>query len=255
VPTGLAVLKGAAESGRVKQVTLELGGKNPFIVYPDADVEVVAEAAVLGMNYTRNQGQSCGSTSRLLVHKDVARSVTEAVIDRVSRIKLGLPEDDSTEMGSLISREHQQRVLTYIAGGQQEGARLCQGGKEPDGPLARGAYVEPTVFDRVKPDMRIAQEEIFGPVLSIIEWDDEAAMLHAVNQVQYGLTAAIYTNDISTAIRCADQVQVGYVWINGVETRWVGMPFGGFKNSGFGTEHSLEELLSYTRLKAVNVMV
>jgi acyl-CoA reductase-like NAD-dependent aldehyde dehydrogenase len=255
VETGLAVLKGAAESGRVKQVTLELGGKNPLIVFPDVDIETTAKAAILGMNFTRNQGQSCGSTSRLFVHKQIAKELTEAIIEGARKIQVGLPEDEQTEMGSLASHEHQRRVLDYIASGVNGGARLCLGGGAPDGEFAKGAYVEPTVFDQVHPDMKIAMEEIFGPVLSIIAWDDEDAMMQAVNQVQYGLAAAIYTNDLSTAIRCANRVQAGYVWVNGIETRWIGAPFGGYKNSGLGSEHSLEELLSYTRIKMVNILV
>lgn len=255
VKTGLSILKGSAESGRVKKVTMELGGKNPLIIYPDVDAETAARAAVQGMNYTRNVGQSCGSTSRLFVHRAIAQDVTEAIIALVEEIQLGLPEDDDTEMGALVSREHQQRVLSYVSGGLDDGARLRIGGAQPEGELAAGAYVEPTVFDNVKPGMRIAIDEIFGPVLSVIDWDDEATMLQAVNQVQYGLTAAIYTNDISTAFRCADQVQAGYIWINGIEKRWVAMPFGGYKNSGIGVTHALEELLSYTRSKAVSVML
>lgn len=255
VATALQIIKESAESGRIKHTTFELGGKNPLIAYPDVDVATAAEAAVAGMNYTRCQGQSCGSTSRLFVHRDSAQDVVEAIIERVRKIKLGLPEDEETEMGSLVSRQHQQRVLSYIDSGEGEGARLLYGGKAPDGPLAAGAYVEPTVFDQVEPGMRIAQEEIFGPVLSVITWNDEDTMLRAVNQVEYGLTAAVYTNDISTAIRAANRIQAGYVWINGIERRYIGVPFGGYKNSGLGTENNYEELLSYTREKAVNVMV
>lgn len=255
VPTGLKVLEGAAQSGRVKNVTLELGGKNPLIIFPDVDIEVAASAAIKGMNFMRNQGQSCGSTSRLFVHKDIAQAVKDAVIEQARNIKLGLPELDDTQMGSLVSREHQARVLDYIEHGKQDGARLCTGGDAPDGELANGAYVVPTVFDQVEPSMKIAQEEIFGPVLSIIEWDDEDTMIEMVNRVDYGLSAAIYTNDVSAAIRASHRVEVGYVWVNGVETRWVGAPFGGYKNSGSGSEHSIEEVLSYTRLKTVNILV
>jgi acyl-CoA reductase-like NAD-dependent aldehyde dehydrogenase len=255
IDTGLAVLSESAQSSRIKRVTLELGGKNPLIVCPDVEPQAAVEAAIVGINFTRNQGQSCGSTSRVFVHETLADEVTEAVVERARDIKLGLPERDDTQMGSLVSREHQQSVLSYISWGVEEGARLCLGGRPPDGELAAGAYVEPTIFDRVDPDMRIAEEEIFGPVLSMIVWNNDDAMVQAVNHVPYGLTTSIYTNDISTALRLADRVQAGYVWVNGVETRWMGIPFGGFKNSGLGSEHSLEELLSYTQTKTVNVVV
>ena len=255
VKTGLSVLRASADSGRAKHVGLEMGGKNPLIAFPDADLKTVADAVVTGMNFTRNQGQSCGSTSRLFVHKDVVREMTEAVVDRVKRIKLGLPEDEQTEMGSLVSSAHQERVLDFIGIGREEGARICCGGGPPEGSLSSGAYVLPTVLDQVDPSMKIAQEEIFGPVLSIISWEDEDSMFEAVNGVLYGLTAAIYSNDINTALRAAAKVESGYIWINGVETRWIGVPFGGYKNSGIGTEYSLEELFSYTRSKTVNVMV
>jgi len=255
VKTGLSVLRASAESGRAKHVGLEMGGKNPLIAFPDADLETVADAVVTGMNFTRNQGQSCGSTSRLFVHKDVVREMTEAVLDRVKRIKLGLPEEEQTEMGSLVSSAHQERVLGFIGIGREEGARICCGGGPPEGSLSSGAYVLPTVLDKVDPSMKVAQEEIFGPVLSIISWEDEDSMFEAVNGVLYGLTAAIYSNDINTALRAAAKVESGYVWVNGVEMRWIGVPFGGYKNSGIGTEYSLEELFSYTRSKTVNVIV
>ena len=255
VKTGLSVLRASAESGRAKHVGLEMGGKNPLIAFPDANLETVADAVVTGMNFTRNQGQSCGSTSRLFVHKDVVRDMTEAVVDRVKRIKLGLPEEEQTEMGSLVSSAHQERVLGFIGIGKEEGARICCGGGPPEGSLSSGAYVLPTVLDKVDPSMKIAQEEIFGPVLSIISWEEEDSMFEAVNGVLYGLTAAIYSNDINTALRAAAKVESGYVWVNGVEMRWIGVPFGGYKNSGIGTEYSLEELFSYTRSKTVNVIV
>lgn len=255
VRTGLAVQEGAAQSGSVKHVSLELGGKNPMIVFPDADVDEAAAAAVTGMNFTRNQGQSCGSTSMLFVHRAVAHEVTERVCELVSKIRLGMPEHDDTEMGSLVSAEHQRRVLDLIRQGVVDGANLLTGGDRGSGTLASGAFVQPTVFYGVEPEMTIAREEIFGPVLSIISWENEQDMLHAVNGSEYGLAAAIYTHDINTALRTAAEVECGYVWINGVETRWKGTPFGGYKNSGLGAEHSLEEMESYTRKKTVNVLL
>jgi acyl-CoA reductase-like NAD-dependent aldehyde dehydrogenase len=256
VGTGVAVQRAAAESGRLKSLTLELGGKNPILVFPDADPEAAAAAAVRGMNFTRVQGQSCGSTSRLLVHRHLHDSVLAGIVERVGRIRLGLPEREETEMGSLISPQHQQRVLGYIEGARHEGAELVAGGGVPGGELAAGAYVEPTVFDRVEPGMRIAREEIFGPVLSVLTWEDEAEALALANDTDYGLTASIWTNDLSTALRVATRIEAGYVWVNDVERRYPGVPFGGWKQSGLGVEHALAaDILSFTRSKSVNVAV
>lgn len=254
VRTGLAVQEGAARSGVVKHVTLELGGKNPLIVFPDVAPEVAARAAVLGMNFTRNQGQSCGSTSRLFVHDEVADAVTRRVCELVGQIRLGPPERESTEMGSLVSLAHQQRVLASIQRAADGGARVLQGGGPDEGAFAGGAYVQPTVLDAVRPEMEVARQEVFGPVLSILRWDDEQELLDAVNGTEYGLAAAVYTNDLSAALRIVRAVECGYVWVNTVETRWKGMPFGGYKNSGLGSEHSLEEMESYTRSKAVSML-
>jgi acyl-CoA reductase-like NAD-dependent aldehyde dehydrogenase len=255
VSTALAIQAGAAATGQVKRITMELGGKNPLLAFPDVDPPVIAAAAVKGMNFTRNQGQSCGSTSRLFVHRSVYARTTALIQERMEAIRLGLPQDPDTEMGSLVSREQQRSVLDYVGTGVAEGARLRTGGVAPDGPLASGAYVLPTLLDEVRPDMRVAQEEIFGPVLSVIPWDDEQELYEQANNSMYGLTAAIYTRDLSTALRAARRIHAGYVWVNGTETRWPGVPFGGWKNSGIGVEHALEELLSYTQLKTVNILL
>jgi acyl-CoA reductase-like NAD-dependent aldehyde dehydrogenase len=255
VATALAIQAGAAASGQIKRISLELGGKNPMVVYPDVDPEVAARDAVAGMNFTRNQGQSCGSTSRLFLHRSLYDVVTRLLVEELDAIALGRPEDPDTQMGSLVSKVQQKKVLDYVRTGLEEGARLRAGGTPPEGGFAAGAYVRPTLLDEVSPSMRVAREEIFGPVLSVIPWEDEDAMFTAVNESSYGLAAAIYARDVSTAIRASHRVQAGYVWVNGVETRWPAVPFGGWKNSGLGTEHSLEELLSYSQLKAVNVLL
>ncbi len=255
VTTGLRVQRGAADSGVVKHVSLELGGKNPLIALADADPAVVAQAAVIGMNYTRNQGQSCGSTSRLFVHSDIAAPVVEQVCRLVERIRVGLPDDETTEMGSLISADHQQRVLAAVAGGTADGARILVGGTAAADQLSGGAYVLPTVMDRVGPGSALATEEIFGPVLGVQQWTDRDDLLERVNGTAYGLAAAIYTQDIGQALALTRDVGAGYVWVNTIETRWPATPFGGFKNSGVGSEHALDEILGYTRVKAVNIAV
>lgn len=254
VATGLAIQEAAARSGRVKMVTLELGGKNPLIIFPDIDPVLAAATAVRGMNFD-HQGQSCGSTSRVFVHQSIAAEVTERIVDQVARIPLGEPELEDTQMGSLISQAHQQRVLAMVESARKEGAHVATGGQAPGGRFTKGAYVEPTVLTEVKPEMAIARTEVFGPVLSVIEWKDEEEVLDAVNGTEYGLTAAVFCRDIDRALRTALRVESGYVWVNGIERRWLGMPFGGYKNSGIGHEHARETMLSYTRQKSLNVII
>ncbi|MFC0527492.1 aldehyde dehydrogenase family protein [Phytohabitans kaempferiae] len=250
VPTGQRVLSAAAPG--IKHVSLELGGKNPFIVFPDADPVAAAAGAVAAMNFSRSAGQSCGSTSRAFVHRDVAEAFTGALLEKLAGLRVGDPLDPATAVGPLSFRAHYERVLGYLDAGRAEGARLRFGGGRP-AHLSRGWFVEPTVFDRVDMSMRIAREEIFGPVLSILEWHDEEVMLADVNAIELGLTGNIWTRDISTAIRTARRVETGYVSVNGTGKRPLGAPFGGFKASGIGKESSLDELLSYGRHKSVTI--
>jgi acyl-CoA reductase-like NAD-dependent aldehyde dehydrogenase len=256
VSSGLAVQAAVAQSGRLKSLTLELGGKNPIIVAPDCDPAVAADAVVRGMNFKRVQGQSCGSTSRLLVHEDLHDEVVDRVVGLVAGIRLGLPEDEATEMGALISEDHRRRVLGYVAGAIEDGAELRFGGGPPsDRPdLDGGAYVVPTILDRVQPQMRIAREEVFGPVLSVLSWRHDQEVIDLANDSEYGLTASIWTQDITRALAMASQIEAGYIWINDVERRYTGVPFGGWKQSGLGTEQGLaQELLTFTRNKSVNI--
>jgi betaine-aldehyde dehydrogenase len=251
VAAGRAVMQAA--SATVKPVLLELGGKNALIAYPDADADEVAAGVVAGMNFTWC-GQSCGSTSRAFVHASIYDAVLERVRTRVGAFVPGIATDPATTMGAIVSRAQLERVLDYVEVGKREGARLLYGGRRPDDPrLAGGFFVEPTVFADVTPAMRIAREEIFGPVLSILEWSDEARMLDDVNAVEYGLTCSIWTRDLATAHRTAMAVQAGYVWINDVGKHFLGAPFGGIKQSGFGREECLEEMLRFTQEKNIHV--
>jgi acyl-CoA reductase-like NAD-dependent aldehyde dehydrogenase len=209
------------------------------------------------MNFMRVQGQSCGSTSRLIVHRGLRDAVSEAIVERVQRIVVGLPEADGTQMGSLISPQHRDRVLGYVDAGVSEGGELLTGGGAPDDPaLSGGAYVVPTVFTGVEPSHRLAQEEVYGPVLSIMEFADDAEAIALANDTEFGLTASVWTRDIDRALRAADAIEAGYVWVNDVETRYTGVPFGGWKQSGVGSEQSLlDDLEQSTRVKAVNIAV
>lgn len=254
VPTALRIAAGAAESGVIKTLTYELGGKNPMVVFPDVDVDQVAAAAVRGMNFTRVQGQSCGSTSRLFLHADVHDTVLERILNLTSSIRMGDPTDASVEMGPLIDQASRDRCLGIVRRGEAEGAEVLCGGAAPDrADLAAGAFMEATVVTGAAHDTELVQQEIFGPVLSVHRWTDRDAVVREANDVRYGLTAAVWTNDLSEALRTADELEAGYIWVNDVETRYPAVPFGGWKDSGSGLEHGIEELLSFTRTKAVNV--
>lgn len=252
VPSGLAIQRAAAETC-VKHISLELGGKNPMIVFPDVDVDQAVNAAVMGMNFAW-QGQSCGSTSRLLLHESIHDAFVEKLKARIDAIGLGDPASEDSQMGPINSKAQYERVLRYIGYGKEDGARLLSGGCKPEGDaFARGYWVRPTAFVDVTPDMRIAREEIFGPVLSILKWGSVEEALKIANSVEYGLTASIWTNDFRSALRTAKAVEAGYIWINGFSSHYRGTPFGGLKNSGTGREEGLEELLSYTEVKAIHM--
>jgi betaine-aldehyde dehydrogenase len=251
VPTGRAVMKAAADT--VKRTMLELGGKNALIAYGDADPDEVAGAVIGGMNFTWC-GQSCGSTSRAFIHENIHDAVIERIKARIAHFKPGIPTDPATTMGAIISKTQFDRVLSYIDAAKQEGARVIAGGGRPADPaLANGFYIEPTIFADVNMSMRIAREEIFGPVLGVFKWSDEATMLAEVNQVEYGLTASIWTNDLNTAHRTAMAVEAGFIWINEFGKHFLGAPFGGFKQSGLGREECFEEMLSFTQEKNIHV--
>jgi betaine-aldehyde dehydrogenase len=251
VPTGRAIAKCAAE--RLKRTLFELGGKNALIVYPDADVDRAVAGALRGMNFTWC-GQSCGSTSRLFIHEQVYDQVLAGVVAGAKHYKPGIPTEMETTMGAIVSKAQCDKIMSYIELGKAEGARLVAGGKAPDDPrLANGFFVEPTIFAEVTIGMRIANEEIFGPVLSVIKWRDEEEMFEQVNSVEYGLTGAVFTTSLANAHRAAARIEAGYVWVNNASTHFPGVPFGGYKQSGIGREESIEELLSFTQQKNINI--
>ncbi len=251
VEAGRAVMRAASDG--LKTVTLELGGKNPLILFPDVDPSEAADAAVGAMNLNR-AGQSCSSTSRIFVHNSLHAAFIEALLARLRDLRLGLPEAEESQVGCLISKEQYEKVMTYIEAGRREGARLLCGGGPPDDPALRhGYFVEPTVFGGVRPEMRIAQEEIFGPVMAVLTWDDEDEMIRQANGVIYGLSAAIYTRDHARAQRVARRLEAGYIWVNIPGGHALGLPYGGIKQSGIGREECLEEMLSYTQIKSIRM--
>ncbi|ETN42393.1 uncharacterized protein HMPREF1541_01547 [Cyphellophora europaea CBS 101466] len=250
VPIGRMISKAAADT--LKLTTFELGGKNALVAYPDADVPALVDGIVKGMNWSWC-GQSCSSTSRVFLHESLHDRVLEAVVDKItSDYQPGDPLDDNTTMGALVDQKAMARVQKYIAMGKEDGARLVLGG-EPTTPISGGSFMMPTVFADVEQSMRIAREEIFGPVMCVLKWTDEAKMWEDVNSVEYGLTGAIYSSNVATAHKAAKKMEAGYIWVNTSSTHFLGIPFGGYKQSGKGREHDLQELYDMTQLKAVHV--
>ena len=246
-------IQAAATAGGVKTVTLELGGKNPIVVFPDADLDLAVEGAIRGMNFTW-QGQSCGSTSRLLIHRDCYDDVVQKVGERLAAMRPGSPLDPASDTGAIVTPQQLDKVLSYIEIGKSEQARLVTGGERlTAGDLAHGNFVTPALFADVDPVGRLATEEIFGPVLAAIPFGSYDEAVAIANSVEYGLTASVFTRDLRTALAFARDVDAGYVWVNETSRHFLGAPFGGVKNSGVGREEDLEEIESYTQLKSVNI--
>jgi betaine-aldehyde dehydrogenase len=252
LPVGRAIQKAAADS--LKITGFELGGKNALIAYPDADINKLVDGIVAGMNWAWC-GQSCGSTSRVFLHDSLHDKVLDLVTAQLNQsYKPGNPLDPATTMGSLVSKAAQDRVLRYIEIGKKEGARLVTGGEPPSTEDTKGGYfVLPTIFADVKQSMTIAMEEIFGPVMSVLKWSDEEEMFGHVNAVEYGLSGAVYTSNITTAQKAIRRIEAGTVWVNTSASHFISMPWGGYKQSGIGREDCFEEMVELTQRKAVHV--
>ena len=243
---GREVMRMAAETN--KRVTLELGGKSPNIIFADADLKAAVRGAQTGIFY--GKGEVCAAGSRLLVEKSVHDQVVEQLAAGAKKLTPGDPLDKNTRLGALVSKKQQQSVLGYIQRGLDEGAQLVAGGKAVQ-PNGKGYFVEATVFDRVTPEMTIAREEIFGPVLAVLTFDDFDQGVALANQSMYGLAAGIWTKDIQKAHRAARAVRAGTVWINTYNFYDSGAPFGGFKASGFGRDLGSDALDGYLETKTV----
>ena len=250
VPTGRAVM--AAAGAGIKSVTMELGGKSPLIVFADADLDNAVGGALLGNFYSA--GQICSNGTRVFVQRPILAEFLRRLAQRTEAIRLGDPLDPETQMGPLISAEQRDKVRSYIDIGRGEGARMVVGGEAPrlQG-LEKGFFVRPTVFAEVQDGMRIAREEIFGPVMSVLVFDDEDEVVERANATEFGLAAGVFTRDIQRAHRVVATLQAGTCWINAYNLTPVELPFGGVKRSGVGRENSRAAVEHYTRLKSVYV--
>ena len=245
--TGKSIMRSAADT--LKRITLELGGKSPNIVLADADIEAAIRGATIGIFY--GKGEVCAAGSRLLVDRSIKNEFIDKLAARAKKMAPGDPMDPKTRFGAIASRKQLDTVLRYIESGRKEGASLVAGGERADIGTGKGFFVQPTVFADVKPDMTIAREEIFGPVLAAIDFADVDEAIAKANESPYGLAAGVWTRDIKKAHHVARKLQAGTVWLNTYNVYDTAAPFGGYKQSGFGREMSAHALEHYTQVKSV----
>jgi betaine-aldehyde dehydrogenase len=248
VETGKVVLAQAARD--LKKVTLELGGKSPIIIFDDANIDNALNAALVGNFYSA--GQVCSNGTRVFVHKSIYEDFVTQLAKRTRAIRVGDPFDPNTQMGPLVSRQHHDKVLRYVAKAKESGARhVCGGDAITDGDLARGCYLTPAVFADCTDDMAFVREEVFGPLMSVLPFDTEDEAIRRANATPFGLAAAVFTTGLNRAHRVAKALQAGIVWINDFNVTPPEIPFGGFKESGLGRENGLEAIESYTQTKTI----
>ena len=250
VPTGQSIMRAAAAN--VKKISLELGGKSPNIVFADADFATAVDYALFGIY--ANAGQVCSAGSRLVVQREIADRFVAELVRRAEKIVVGDGFDPATEMGPLVSRRQRDRVEAYIAIGQNEGATIaCGGGRLPGDDADRGNFIVPTIFTNTNPSMRIVQEEIFGPVLAVQVFDEEADAIRIANDSPYGLAGAVFTSDASRGHRVIRKLRAGITWINAYHPTYNEAPWGGYKQSGIGRELGTYGYDAYTEVKQINV--
>lgn len=246
---GHLIQKASGESN-LKRVSLELGGKSPFIIFNVSDEELKKAAGFAAASIFGNQGQSCCASSRIFVHEDVYERYLDAAKEIAQQLVVGDPFADETTQGAIVSDEQFQKILGYIKSGKEEGARLVEGGTRVGD---KGYFLRPTIFGDVKDDMKIAREEIFGPVMSVIKFKDINEVIKRANATSYGLAAGVYCNDINTVMTLVNALQAGSVWVNCYEYITAQTPFGGFKKSGFGRELGEYGLHEYCEVKTVTI--
>ena len=250
VPTGKKIMASAAKS--LKHVSLELGGKSPLIIFNDAHLENAVSGAIMANFFST--GQVCSNGTRVFLQSGIRDRFIERLVERSRAIKLGDPLDPGTQMGPMISKRQFDIVMDYVEKGKAEGAILLTGGTSPNVQgLENGNFIKPAVFANVTDDMTIAREEIFGPVLSLLDFDDEDEAIASANDTQFGLAAGVFTNDIAKGHRTVAKLQAGTTYINNFNLTPVGVPFGGYKNSGIGRENSHHAIESYSQIKSVLV--
>ncbi len=248
--TGRKIMNGATSN--LKKISLELGGKNPNIVFADADLEAAIDGALFAA--FANQGEVCSAGSRLLVESSIHKKLVDGMLAKIPKIKLGHGLTAGVKMGPLISAAHREKVESYIKIGRDEGATLVCGGKRPQGPeFEKGHFLEPTIFDYVKPQMRVAKEEIFGPVLSVIPFNSEAQAIQIANDTEYGLAAAVWTQNATRGLRVTKELRAGITWINNYHSTFNELPWGGYKQSGMGRELGLYGIEAYLETKQINI--
>jgi len=244
---GKEIMRGAADT--LKRVTLELGGKSPNIVFADSDIDSAVKGAITGIFY--GKGECCNAGSRLFVESKVHDEFMEKLLDRAKKLQPADPLDPKTRLGAIVSQQQMKSVLGYIEAGKNEGAKLLAGGNQVSLDGGKGFFLEPTIFGGVRNDMKIAQEEIFGPVLATLTFDDVDQVVDLANRNPYGLAAAVWTRDVNKAHRVSRQLKAGLIWINTYGLMDAAVPFGGFKSSGFGRELGMHAIEHYTELKSV----
>jgi acyl-CoA reductase-like NAD-dependent aldehyde dehydrogenase len=242
-----------ASAGNLKKVQLELGGKGPNIVFADANLAAAVNGSAWAIFH--NQGQACIAGSRLVLHEDIADAFLDKFIALAQSIRLGNPLDPQTEMGPLTSAQHRERVLAYVDVAKSEGGEVLAGGKSPTGELARGCYVEPTVVRAKSYRDRVAQEEVFGPFVTVLTFKTDEEALAIANGTDYGLGSGLWTRDLQRAHRVARDLHAGMVWVNSYKRVNPGSPFGGVGQSGYGREMGFDAMREYTQVKSVWINV
>lgn len=241
-----------AAAGNVKKISLELGGKSPMIVFEDADFPLAVEWVQFGIFV--NQGEVCSATSRLYLHDKIHDRFVEELTKKAKRIKIGNPLEVATEMGPIASEKQLNKVMHYIELGKKEGAEIAYGGKRlQNGELKKGFYVSPTIFTNVKNNMKVVQDEIFGPVLTVMKFREEDEAIELANQTRYGLAAGVFTRDINRAFRITKELRAGILWVNSSQPCFNQLPWGGYKQSGIGRELGRYAVEEYTQLKQVTI--
>lgn len=252
VETGKKVMAAGAQT--LKHLSLELGGKSPLLIFEDADLDEAVNGAILANFYT--QGEVCSNGTRVYVHESIKAVFLKKLIQKTKQLTIGDPMSCQTQVGALISGSHLNKVLHYIELGKQEGAKLLCGGKRffpKEASIANGFFVEPTIFEINDDEAKIVREEIFGPVMSVLSFTDEADVIRRANDTSFGLAAGVFTNDLKRAHRVVNQLEAGFCWINTYNITPVQIPFGGFKQSGIGRENGLAAIQHYTQLKTVYI--